>query len=199
MLRKILILLALTTFVATTASAGILPTFGVKGGLNFSSIDLDDLDASSRTGFVGGVFANLAWPIFNLQGELLYTTKGFDNAVSPDNERYDYSLHAIEIPVLLKINVPIPAVSPSAYIGPAISFVTKAEVTTGDDQTVDVKDDTESPVWSLIIGVDVTLFDFLILDARYDMDLNALNKDALLAYDEDIKGRTITVMAGIAF
>jgi hypothetical protein len=199
MLRKFVILLALAALMAGTASAGFLPTYGIKAGANFSSVNLDELDASSRTGFVGGAFVNLAWPVFNLQGELLYTTKGFDNAKTPDNTPYDYSLHAIQIPVLLKFKLPIPAVAPSLYAGPALAFTTKAEVTGADGQTQDVKDETKSTVWSLVLGVDVTLFDKLIVDVRYDMDLNSLSKDALTDYDEDIKGRTITVMAGVAF
>jgi hypothetical protein len=137
--------------------------------------------------------------VFNLQGEVLYTTKGFKDAKPTANTQYDYTMHSIQIPVLFKFNLPIPAVSPSAYIGPAIAFTTKAEFEDQDGDTVDVKDDMESQVWSLILGVDVTLMNKLIVDLRYDMDLDALNKQALVDYDKDIKGRTITMMVGFQF
>ena len=120
------------------------------------------------------------------------------SAKSPDATEYDYSQHNIQIPVLLKFKLPIPAVSPSLYAGPSVAFVTKAEVKSGGE-TTDVKDSVDSPIWSLILGVDVTLFDKLIVDLRYDMDLNALNKEALIDVDKDVKGRTITAMVGVAF
>ena len=184
---------------AAPASAGLLPSYGVKAGVNFSNVDLDDLDSSSKTGFVGGGFVNLAWPVINLQGELLYTTKGFNDATDVNGDKFDVSVHAIQIPILLKFNLPIPAVTPSAYIGPALSFTTKAEQKDADGNTVDVKDNVESSVWSLVLGIDRTLMDMLIIDARYDMGLSSLSKDAFTAIGEDVKGRTITVMVGIGF
>lgn len=203
MLRKIVILLTLAALTATLAAApaaaGLLPNYGIKAGANFSNIDLDDLDASNKTGFVGGGFVNLAWPIFNLQGELLYTTKGFNDATAADLSKFDVSIHAIQIPVLLKFKIPIPAVAPSAYIGPALSFTTKAEATDPSGNTEDIKDDLESSVWSLIFGIDITLMDRFIVDARYDMGLSSLSKDAITDLGSDVKGRTITVMVGMQF
>ena len=203
MLRKFIILLGVVALTATVtaapAAAGLLPTFGVKAGANFSNINLDDLDASSKTGFVGGGFVNLAWPIFNLQGELLYTTKGFKNATAADLSKFDVSTHAIQIPILLKFKLPIPAVAPSVYIGPALSFITKAEATDASGATEDIKDDFESSIWSMVFGLDVTLMDMFIVDARYDMGLSSLSKDAITDIGEDVKGRTITVMVGIGF
>jgi hypothetical protein len=198
MLRKTVILLAMVALAASTASAGLLPTFGIKAGANFSNIDVDDLGSSSRTGFVGGGFANLAWPVFNLQGELLYSQKGFNDAGVSADGKADVSLSTIQIPILAKFGLPIPAVSPSIYVGPAISFTTSAtaKVAEGDE---DVKDLFESSTWSLILGVDVMLAGRLIIDVRYDMDLSSLSKDAFTEIDEDVKGRTFTVMAGIKF
>ena len=200
MLRKIVILLTLAALTATLAaapaSAGLLPTYGIKAGANFANIDLDELDSSSKTGFVGGGFINLAWPIFNLQGELLYSTKGFNDATI-EGAKTSLSVHTIQIPALLKFKLPIPAVAPSAYIGPALSFTTKAEATDADGETFDVKDDLESSIWSLILGIDVTLMDRFIIDARYDMGLSSLSKDS--SEIGDVKGRTITVMVGIQF
>ena len=201
MLRKFVILLAVAALtgalIAAPASAGLLPSYGVKAGVNFSNVDLDNLDSSSKTGFVGGGFVNLAWPIINLQGELLYTTKGFQDATDADGDKFDVSVHAIQIPVLLKFNLPIPAVTPSAYIGPALSFINKAERKDAGGNTTDVKGEFENSVWSLVLGVDLTLMDMLIIDARYDMGLSSLNKDS--SDIGDIKGRTITVMVGMQF
>lgn len=198
MLRKILILLALTALAAATASAGMLPTYGVKAGANFSNINVDDLGASSRTGFVGGGFANLAWPVFNLQFELLYSQKGFNDAGVSLDEKADVSVSTIQIPALFKFALPIPAVSPSIYAGPALSFTTgaTAKFASGDE---DVKDLFESSNWSAIIGVDVKLAGKLIVDLRYDMGLSSVSKDAFTDLGKDVKGRTFTAMVGISF
>jgi len=199
MLRRFLLVLSCVVLAAGAATDQLVPAFGVKGGINLSNIDIDDLDSSNRTGFVGGVFTNLAYPGFNLQVEALYTTKGFTEGTLTSDQEFDFSLHAIQIPILAKFKLPIPAVAPSAYVGPAIAFTTKAEYETDDGETVDVKDETESTVWSLIVGIDLTLVDRLILDFRYDMGLSALNKEAFANLDKDIEDRTFTVMAGFQF
>jgi hypothetical protein len=198
MLRKIVIIAAVTALAAAAATAGMLPSYGVKAGANFSNIDTDDLTSSSRTGFVGGVFVNLAWPVFNLQGELLYSQKGFNDAGFTGDETADVSVGTIQVPVLFKFGLPIPAVSPSLYAGPALSFTTSATAKTaaGDE---DVKDLFESSVWSLILGADLTLGGKLIVDLRYDMGLSNIGTNALTDVGSDVKGRTFTAMVGFAF
>ena len=57
-------------------------TLGVKGGINISTVntDLPDFEnlTDSKTGFVGGVYANFALGgVFAIQPELLYSEKGF--------------------------------------------------------------------------------------------------------------------------
>jgi hypothetical protein len=198
MMRMIVILLTTAVLTLGTASAGMLPSYGIKAGVNFSNIDVDDLDASNRTGFVGGGFVNLAWPIFNLQGELLYSQKGFNDAGVSSDDKADVSVSTIQIPVLVKFALPIPAVSPSLYLGPAVSFTTSAtaKAAEGDE---DIKDLLESSTWSLIIGLDVKLGGRFIVDARYDMGLSSLSKDAFTDLNQDVKGRTLTLMLGYAF
>ncbi len=200
MLRKIVILLAVTSLAAATASAGMLPSYGIKAGANFSNIDTDDLTSSSRSGFVGGLFVNLAWPVINLQGELLYSQKGFNDAgfVGDADDTADVSVGTIQVPVLFKFSLPIPAVSPSIYVGPAVSFTTSATAKAASGEE-DVKDLFESTAWSAILGVDLTLMDRFIIDVRYDMGLSNLGTNALTDLSSDVKGRTFTVMLGIGF
>jgi opacity protein-like surface antigen len=202
MLRKLVIVLIALSLAAGTASAQLLPSFGVKGGLNFSNINVSDFDASTRTGFVGGGFVNLAWPGLNLQGEVLYTTKGFKQGAVLATQKSDYRVHFIEIPVMLRIGLPVPAVTPAVYIGPAISFPLKAEIKPENGDWVDVKDDAESSVWSLVFGAEVTLMDTLIVELRYDLGMGAIHKASVgesVDLEEDVKDRTLSLMAGIKF
>jgi hypothetical protein len=201
MLRKIVILAALAALAAGTATAGMLPSWGIKAGANFSNIDTDDLTSSSRTGFVGGVFANLAWPVVNLQPELLYSQKGFNDAGAPGDapdDKADVTVGTIQIPVLVKFALPIPAVSPSVYVGPALSFTTSAtaKAATGDE---DVKDLFESSAWSVVFGIDVTLSGRFMIDLRYDLGLSNIGTNALTDVGSDVKGRTFSAFLGYKF
>lgn len=203
MLRSLMILGAITLLAIAPATAQLLPSYGVKAGLNFSNINLDDLDASHRTGVAGGLFVNLPWPGLNLQGEILYTTKGFTEGTLISDREFDFRMHDLQIPVLVKLALPLPMVSPSLYAGPALSYRLKGEVKDDDGDWVDVKDDLKSSSWSLILGFDVKLMSTLIVDFRYDLGLSAINEtslgDNVTELNKDIKDRTLTAMVGWQF
>lgn len=199
--RKSFTVAAACLLLAGAASAQLLPSFGVKGGLNFSSIDVDDLDASARTGYAAGVFVNLVLPGMNLQGEVLYTVKGFEQASVQGLHAFDYRERLIEIPVLMKFALPLPMLSPSFYAGPAVSFPLKGEVK-GRGDWVEIDQDAEGMVWSVVFGVDVTLMQSLVLDLRYDWGLSSIRETDfgdVAEFDEDLKDRTISAMVGYRF
>ncbi len=212
MLRKILIVLALLAVGAGAGYAGLLPDYGIKAGVNLSNINMDDLESSTRTGFVGGVFADLAWPIMHIQAEVLYTNKGFKEGSLHSTDRLDYRNRVIQIPVVAKMSLPIPMVSPSIYAGPSVSIPVKTEIKDRSGEWVDIKDNTKSTIWSLVLGVDVKLMNSLILDLRYDIGLTSVNDravgdilqdigDEFSTYEDydDIKDRTFTAMVGWSF
>jgi hypothetical protein len=202
MLRKSLLVAVVLSLVAATASAQLLPRFGVKGGLNFSSIDVDDLDASTRTGYAFGAFVNLTAPGLSLQGELLYSRKGADFGAVPSREELNYREDVIQIPVLLRFSLPVPAVSPALYLGPAASIPLKSEYKLGDDDWVEIEEDGESLAWSVIIGADITLMDRLVLDLRYDWGLTAFREasfDDVTDVGSELKDRTFSAMVGYRF
>jgi len=213
MKRATLAIFALSILIAATASAGLLPSYGVKAGLNLSSIDIENVESSTQTGFVGGFYADLASPLLHLQAELLYT--GRESKLGALNTAvYDVDVrnHYIQIPVLVKFGLPIPAVAPSVYAGPAVAFPIKSEMTTAQGDWVDVKDYNKSAVWSLSIGADIKLLETIIVDIRYDIALSSLNdvpvgdilddiNDEFTEADQyrDLKDRTFSVMAGFEF
>jgi len=204
MFRKTMIALTVLVMVSGVASAALLPTFGLKAGMNFSNLNVDDFESSNRTGFAGGVFVDFASPLLHIQGEILYTQKGFEQGSLISAEKFDYRSDFIEIPVMLKFGLPIPAVTPTIYIGPALSFAVKNQVKETDDgDWVDVSDSAESSVWSMVMGVDVTLMDMLMVELRYDLGLTAIQKASLAEnltdLDEDIKDRTLSLMVGWRF
>ena len=69
--------------------------FGIKLGANFATLN-DASDVSNKTGFVGGVFANLKFAKIGIQPELLYSQQGAELNAS------DIDLDYINVPVMLK-------------------------------------------------------------------------------------------------
>ena len=69
--------------------------FGVKLGANFATLN-DASNASNKTGFVGGVFANLKFGKIGIQPELLYSQQG------AEFDAFDFDLNYINVPVMLK-------------------------------------------------------------------------------------------------
>jgi hypothetical protein len=193
------------------ARAGLVPEFGVKGGLNFSNIDVNDLGSSNRTGWVGGVYLDLATPLLHLQPEALVTSKGFNGGeAGTGNHELEYRSISLEVPVLVVLSLPLPAISPRVYAGPALSFPLKSEVQLDGGDWQDIKADTKN-TWSVVMGAGVKLGP-LGVEVRYDVGMNAFNDrpvgDILDdAFDEftpandvkDIKDRTFSVLASFAF
>lgn len=87
------------------------PTFGLKGGLNYTNLaGLDADDNNARVGFNAGVFARtMPESPVGVQLELLYSTKGnrttynaFFGLVEQD---VDFNLNYLELPVMASIRV----------------------------------------------------------------------------------------------
>ena len=81
-MKKSILIIAMVLFGATTVSAQEYWNFGVKGGVNFSTVTGDYFDSpDSRTGFNIGVLAEI--PVadrFSIQPEVLYSAQGFTEA-----------------------------------------------------------------------------------------------------------------------
>ncbi len=116
-----------------------LLNFGIKGGLNYSWLNLDDVDdENGKMGYHLGVMTRVnIVENLGVQGELLYTTKG--SKIKYDNAFFDgeatLRLNYIEIPVLLvfKINENI-----NIHAGPYVSFIVDANAK--NESSVDLFD-----------------------------------------------------------
>lgn len=101
--------------------------FGIKGGLNYSWLNLEDVDdETGKIGYHAGIMTRINFiEHLSLQGELLYTTKG--SKVKYQNAFFDgdatLRLNYVEIPVLLvlKLNKNI-----NIHAGPYVSFIVDA-------------------------------------------------------------------------
>lgn len=104
--------------------------FGVKAGLNFSNLDVQDAtNAQWLIGYNIGLFTKL--PITNfiaIQPELYYTTKGsnitYNNLFVDGTARFNF--HYLEFPLLLVLN---PSDNFNIHAGPYVSYLLSGTVT----------------------------------------------------------------------
>ena len=189
---------------------------GIKAGINLGTVGGDDksqggIDPKSKVGLVGGLSYKIGLIMgLSIQPEVLYIQKG---AVYEGSMSYGgYSMSGkttmkgdyIDIPVLVKFNLPIPMLSPyiegGVSYGILLSAKQKSETTSNIPGTpsgtteTDVKDQFKKSDLSVLIGVGVELL-ILDINARYSLGMTKLDKDGLFkAYN-----RGIILTAGLRF
>lgn len=184
-MKRYLIFAVVLVFVTSALSAQMfIPKFGFgpKAGINFSNVWGEDAEgAEIKFGFFGGGWVDYSFnPMLAVQGELLYTMKGAKDEPN-DSTTYTMSLDYLEIPILLKYNLPIPnpMMSFSLYGGAGIGILLRAEGKMeigGDSDTQDMKDDMNSMDVGGIIGGTFE-FNKIIVDARYTMGMMNVPKE----------------------
>lgn len=115
---------------AVTIPASSQFRFGVKAGINVSSLHFDSklFDDDNRAGFTGGIMAEFTVPLIGVGCDLsaLYVRRNArymtENGISENNRDY------IEIPLNLKYKLSIPAINhifrPFVTTGPSVAFLT---------------------------------------------------------------------------
>jgi hypothetical protein len=204
-MKKIL-LVSLVMLLAVSVS---FSQFGIKGGINLATVSgadksLGGIDPTRKLGLAGGIsyriglIAGLA-----IQPEVMYIQKG---AIYEGSMSYGgYSISGkttlkgdyIDIPVLVKFNLPIPVFSPYIEGGVSYGILLSAKQKTeagGQSNETDIKDQLSKSDVSLIVGIGV---EFLILeiDARMVLGQTKLGKDS----DAKVFNNGIILTAGLRF
>ncbi|MFQ6602351.1 porin family protein [Flavobacterium sp. C3NV] len=142
--------------------------FGIKGGLNLSTVVGGDVDdTKSLVGFHVGGFAEIhVVEKFFIQPELLFSTQGskFDGFGGD----YDYKLNYLNIPVLAKYYIVDKKFSVEA--GPQLGVLLSAKLD-GED----IKDYTRSVDFGFNIGAGYSFTDNLSVGLRYTIGLSPLS------------------------
>jgi hypothetical protein len=118
---SILVLIASTAQVCAEDA----PAWGLKAGLNGSSFYGDDTGPmKTRFGAImGGYVEYPVTELISLQGEVLYSMKGWKNEEYRTLYEISYRINYIEIPMLVRINSPCSnGAGPYLIMGPALSF-----------------------------------------------------------------------------
>ncbi|MCY0978571.1 porin family protein [Chryseobacterium wangxinyae] len=217
-MKKLLLVASLAMFGSVAVKAQET-RFGVKAGYSMSTLKAKSNEGSEssdplHTFYVGGVVEHKISDKFGLQGEVLYSPLGgkIDEAVEVDQNTFIAAQAKINFGTVL---VPISAkyfatenlsFSAGASFGIIISAKTKYEVNAGINlpgvgisigDEVDIKDQTNTLNIAPFIGAEYMLENGLFFDARYNMGVSNLAKDA--ANGEKLTNSFLQVGVGFKF
>ncbi|GAB3273286.1 porin family protein [Larkinella harenae] len=130
-----------TSATVFNASAQTTPRTGIKGGLNASTLYLDNVDdRNERIGFHVGVFTQIpVTGFFAIQPELQYTTKGVSARYNllGSRGRNSFNLNYVELPVLATFKL---GNAVDLQAGPYASYLINSRVKTEGDLGSDYRD-----------------------------------------------------------
>lgn len=197
MKKKIIAFLCAMAFLAVAIPAQAQLRFGIKGGLNITSVhfDSDLLKSDNITGFHIGPMIEATMPLlgFGFDAALLYSQKGMESSSSGVKTTMKTSY--IDVPVNLKWKFGLPIVKAYLAAGPYASF------RVGGDKIWNVLSDqleTKSFGAGLNFGAGVEVFNHLQVGFNYELGLT----DNFSAKKLDLssnKNRGWTISAAILF
>jgi hypothetical protein len=182
-------------------------TFGIKAGINLSSLYVNDVkDQNVKGGLVGGFYAKLPIaPGLSLQPELLYLSKGakvtYDNLLMGQGE-YQFNLNYIELPLTLIVNV---TKNFNINAGGYAAYLTSASIkNVKDGNMVGVTNLTADNFnrldYGLVGGVGIDV-DNLGFGLRYNYGLKEVGQSGNLSGDltKNSKNSTLSITFSISF
>ncbi|MCS3869842.1 opacity protein-like surface antigen [Chryseobacterium ginsenosidimutans] len=174
-----------TTTTTTTTRSSSDVRFGIKGGMNVSSLSKDGSldDQKSKIGFNAGVFANI--PIatsFSIQPEVIYTQYGSKADYTLLGTKYSSATHLdyVAVPLMFQYNF-----IPNLYIeaGPEFGLMVSAKnkiknESNGDSSTSDnYKDSLNTFNLGIGLGAGYYFTDNIGITARYVAGVTDVAKD----------------------
>ncbi len=179
--------------------------FGLKAGGNMArptGIDAQDPTATlkEKVGFNAGVFLALNFgKVVSLQWEVLYTMKGA-TYVALDNS-YTDKLYAdyIEVPVLLKLKLPLAVVQPFVFAGPSVGFKLKEKLTSNGQQIPLTESLLKNNDYGAIFGAGLNLGPNFMVDLRYSLGMQKVISTVQGQVQPDFRNGVWSASIGIAF
>ena len=204
-LVTVLVIAAFAGLMALPQPAAAGAQFGLKFGANTAQItgaDAEDLAGtlSSKVGFTAGIFLafNLG-KVVAIQWEALYTMKGATFVALDDS--YTDKLYGdyIEIPLLLKIKIPLPVIQPFVFAGPSVGFkLSEKLVEEGEDVPLD-EVLFKNNDYGAIFGAGFNLGRSFMIDVRYSLGLQKVIDTIEGDTPPDVKNGVWAATIGFAF
>lgn len=169
-MKKISLLFVVSLFTISLFAQDV--KFGIKGGLNISSVQItpSQQGINSKLGGNLGLLAHIhlskQW---GLQPELQFSTQGMEQTYL--GTKYKYNLNYINIPVLLQYMFENGF---RLQAGPQLGFLAGAKQT-GGGGTTNIKNDYKSTDVSLSFGLGYLSYSGFGVDARYNLGVTNIN------------------------
>lgn len=204
-MKKSILLIAVALFGFTSMSAQEYVMFGAKGGVNFSTLSGDGVNAwndpNGRTSFHLGLLAEI--PLserFSIQPEVLYSGQGYDLASRENANDIEYQLEYINVPVIAKIYV---FEGLALEVGPQVGFLVKSEIDynpSGQNQgDVNLSEDQFNKVdFSAALGASYKFRGGFFVNGRYNIGLSEIYDDSVIT-GADAKHSVIQAGVGFMF
>lgn|SRR5215203_167474 len=177
LMKKKILLLGIVAI--NCASFGQRIDIGIKGGVNFSKLEIPDINTSSKTGYHFGAYSLLKFGKLGIQPEVIFSQQGSKVDLGNWDAKY------INIPVILKLYL---AAGFNLQAGPQFGFLNKAEL---DGNSI--KQDLKKADVSLGLGLGWDTPIGLNIDARYNLGMTDNSDDS--AY-ETIKNQVFQLSLG---
>ena len=193
MKRAFVSLAVVTALIGSVASAAHAQSgLGIKGGASFSTVSSAGVlpgSLQSRTGYSIGLGYESGSPL-GLGIEGLYSQQGMTSTTPGDSRELNY----LDVPVYLRLSMPVPGFSPFAYAGPQASFEMACHAGGANCP------DTGRPktTYAGVIGAGVRLMGGLTVEGRYVYGLTDLKLNTVQSTDS-YKSRTFMVLLGLGF
>lgn len=176
-MKKKILLLGIVAVNCTSFGQRI--DIGIKGGVNFSKLEIPDINTSSKTGYHFGAYSLLKFGKLGIQPEFIFSQQGSKVDLGDWDAKY------INIPVILKLYL---AAGFNLQAGPQFGFLNKAEL---DGNSI--KEDLKKADVSLGLGLGWDTPIGLNIDARYNLGMTDNSDDP--AY-ETIKNQVFQLSLG---
>ncbi len=189
-IAALLLVSVLTIGVSTESNGQVLPKFGIKGGLNYATLNNVD-DVEYRPGILIGGFAKFNVPAspMSVQPEILYTQYGSDI----EDSDASFKLNYIQVPILLKFGFSAPGVTPNVYFGPYANFLLNSEVA-NNTGSLNLEDNTKNSTFGIIIGAGIDVSKFQ-LGVRYSAGLTNVADDN---FNDEAKNGAFALTVGVS-
>jgi hypothetical protein len=174
-MKKFLLSVALLVVIGISAKAQF--NLGIKGGINFSKIDADNLNRSTVSGYQAGLFARVG-SNFYVQPELYFSSCGGD--FDSNNNGTAYSAHVkfndLNVPLLLGYRFGPNKINFRLMAGPVYTYALSTDKTFSDNFTAAYQDfgRYKSSTFSIQAGAGVDIGS-ITADLRYQAGLENVN------------------------
>lgn len=177
---KLIKKLTLGVFLFAFANTVTAQDFGIKGGLNYSTVSKGKFEegpdprTSFHIGFLGEI--PVVPNVFAIQPEVVYSRQGFETVVKPligSNYKVTYQIDYVNVPVLAKL-----------YLGKLVSieagpqFGLKVSEKTESDNNSSTEDNVNNFDTAIAAGVSFNFAGGAFITGRFTQSLNEVVKDS---------------------